>query len=43
MNYLTGAETQANVAVLWVVAKWLAIADNGFPVCNRRYLQKLKP
>ena len=28
MNYLTGAETQANVAVLWVVAKWLAIVDS---------------
>ena len=27
MNYLTGAETQANVAVLWVVAKWLTIVD----------------
>lgn len=28
MNYLTGAETQANVAVLWVVAKWLAIVES---------------
>lgn len=24
MNYLTGSATQANVAVLWVVARWLA-------------------
>lgn len=24
MNYLSGAETQANVAVLWVVSRWLA-------------------
>src|SRR5690348_1006461 len=23
MNYLSGAETQANVAVLWVVSRWL--------------------
>lgn len=23
MNYLTGSETQANVAVLWVVSRWL--------------------
>ena len=27
MNYLSGAETQANVAVLWVVSRWLKHVD----------------
>lgn len=32
MNYLTGSETQANVAVLWVVCRWLgANGPTSFP------------